>query len=145
MLALLALGHNLEHSDGDYTAAQERYLEALELAERIGEVPAQIELQSALAQIAFYRCDWEQVTRASDISAALAEREGLLGKLCFPNVIRGRLCWRDGEWDAAAKLLSSAPHGGRACGSLGGRVQRAARASLRPGATRARSSRPRPR
>ncbi len=108
VLALLALGHNLEHSDGDYNAAQERYIEALELAERIGEVPAQIELQSALAQIAFYRCDWEQVTRATDISAALAEREGLLGKLCFPNVIRGRLCWRDGEWDAAAKLLSSA-------------------------------------
>ncbi len=108
VLALLALGHNLEHSDGDYAAAKERYLEALALAERIGEVPAQVELLSALAQIAFYHCDWDEVRRASDASAQLAEREGLVGKLCLANVMRGRLAWRDADWDAAARLLSSA-------------------------------------
>jgi adenylate cyclase len=108
VLALLAYGHNLEHSDGDYAGAQERYLEALALAERIGEVPAQIELQSALAQLAFFRCDWEEVREATSVSASLAEREGLLGKLCLPNVMRGRLCWRDGEWEESARLLGSA-------------------------------------
>jgi class 3 adenylate cyclase/tetratricopeptide (TPR) repeat protein len=108
VLALLALGHNLEHTEGEYEQARERYLEALTLAERIGDVPAQIELQSALAQLAFYRCDWEQVRSATDASAALAEREGLVGKLCLPNVLRGRLCWRNGEWGESKALLTSA-------------------------------------
>jgi len=108
VLALLALGHNLEHTEGEYEEARERYLEALMLAERIGEVPAQIELQSALAQLAFYRCDWEQVRVCTDASAALAEREGLVGKLCLPNVLRGRLSWRNGDWESSAALLSSA-------------------------------------
>ena len=61
VLALLALGHNLEHSEGDYAGAGARYREALALAERIDELPAQIELLSALAQLAFYRADWEEV------------------------------------------------------------------------------------
>ena len=89
VLALLALGHNLEHAEGDYAGAGERYGEALALAERIGEVPAQIELHSALAQLAFYRCDWEEVERDDDASAELAEREGLVGKLCLSNNLRG--------------------------------------------------------
>jgi adenylate cyclase len=108
VLALLALGHNLEHCDGDYGGALERYREALALAERIGDVPAQVELHSALAQLAIYRCEWEEVRRASDASAALAESEGLVGKLCLANIMRGRLCWREGEWDAAARLFTSA-------------------------------------
>lgn len=108
VLALLALGHNLEHSEGEYEQAGERYREALALAERIGDVPAQIELHAALAQLAFYRCDWEQVRAATEASASLAEREGLVGKLCLPNVLRGRLCWRDGEWSQSAALLIGA-------------------------------------
>ena len=108
VLALHALGHNLEHTEGDYEAAQERYLEALALAQRIGDVPEQIELHSALAQLAFYCCDWERVRAESDASAELAEAEGLVGKLCLPEVLRGRLRWREGEWDASARLLSSA-------------------------------------
>ena len=63
-------------------AAERSYAEALALAQRIGDVPAQIELHAALAQLAFYRCDWEQVGRSNDASAELAEREGLIGKLC---------------------------------------------------------------
>jgi class 3 adenylate cyclase/tetratricopeptide (TPR) repeat protein len=105
VLALLALGHSLEHAEGDYEGANRCYREALELAERIGDVPAQIELQSALAQLAFYRCDWEQVRRASDASAELAEREGLIGKLCLSNTMRGLLAWRDGELDDSARLF----------------------------------------
>jgi class 3 adenylate cyclase/tetratricopeptide (TPR) repeat protein len=108
VLALLALGHNLEHSEGDYAGAGARYREALALAERIDELPAQIELLSALAQLAFYRADWEEVRRASDASAELAEREGLVGKLCLPNIMRGRLSWREGDWEASETLLASA-------------------------------------
>ncbi len=108
VLALLALGHDLEHSEGNYQAAEGRYAEALSLATRIGDVPAQIELQSALAQLAFHRCEWEEVERASDASAELAEREGLVGKLCLPNILRGHLRWRDGEWDASAQLFTQA-------------------------------------
>jgi class 3 adenylate cyclase/tetratricopeptide (TPR) repeat protein len=108
VLALLALGHNLEHTEGDYGGAGERYREALELAERIGDVPAQIELQAALARLAYHRCDWEEARGASDASAELAEREGLVGKLCLPYVLRGRLRWREGDWDASAELLGTA-------------------------------------
>jgi len=108
VLALLALGHNLEHSEGDYAGAEARYREALTLAERIDELPAQIELLAALAQLAFYRGDWEEVRAKSDASAELAEREGLVGKLCLPNILRGRLCWREGDWDGSEELLSSA-------------------------------------
>ena len=108
VLALLALGHNLEHSEGDYAGAGARYREALALAERIDELPAQIELLSALAQLAFYRADWEEVRGASDASAELAEREGLVGKLCLPNIMRGRLRWREGDWEASETLLASA-------------------------------------
>jgi adenylate cyclase len=108
VLALLALGHHLEHSEGDYEAAHMRYLEGLGLAERIGELPSQIEFQAALAQLAFYRCDWEEVRRASDASAQLAEREGLVGKLCLPNTLRGLLMWRDGDFGASARLFGEA-------------------------------------
>jgi adenylate cyclase len=108
VLALLALGYDLEHCEGDHRNARARYAEALELAQRIGDVPAQIELRSALAQLAFHRCDWDEVSRASDISAALAEGEGLMAKLCLPNTIRGMLRWREGHWDASEQLFAHA-------------------------------------
>jgi tetratricopeptide (TPR) repeat protein len=108
VLALLALGHHLEHAEGDYQGAGACYGEALVLAERIGDVPAQIELHSALAQLAFYRCDWAELERETDAGAELAEREGLVGKLCLSNNLRGRLCWRDGDWESSARLFLTA-------------------------------------
>jgi predicted ATPase/class 3 adenylate cyclase len=108
VLALLALGHSLEHAEGDYEGAGSCYEEALALAERIGDVPAQIELQSALAQLAFYRCDWDEVRCASDASARLAEGEGLIGKLCLSNSLRGLLAWRDGKLEESARLFTRA-------------------------------------
>jgi class 3 adenylate cyclase/tetratricopeptide (TPR) repeat protein len=108
VLAMLALGHHLENAEGDYTAAQQSYTEALTLAQRIGDVPAQIELHAALAQLAFYRCDWEEVRRSNDASAELAQREGLIGKLCLPYTLRGLLEWREGDWEASANLFRRA-------------------------------------
>jgi class 3 adenylate cyclase/tetratricopeptide (TPR) repeat protein len=127
VLALLALGYDLEHCEGDHRGARARYVEALELAERIGDVPAQIELRSALAQLAFHRCDWDEVSRASDVSAALAENEGLMAKLCLPNTIRGMLRWREADWEASERLFASAHEvatqvgwSEAACGALSG-------------------------
>jgi class 3 adenylate cyclase/tetratricopeptide (TPR) repeat protein len=108
VLALLALGHHFEHAEANYRAAQESYGEGLELAQRIGDVPAQIELHAALAQLAFYRCDWEEVRRASDVSAQLAEREGLVGKLCLAGNLRGLLAWRAGDFDSSERLFEQA-------------------------------------
>ncbi|HEY4427772.1 MAG TPA: adenylate/guanylate cyclase domain-containing protein [Solirubrobacteraceae bacterium] len=108
VLAMLALGHHLENAEGDYQAAAPTYAEALALAQRIGDIPAEIELHAALAQLAFYRCDWEEVVRANDASAELAEREGLVGKLCMPYALRGMLHWRDGEWEASTQLFRTA-------------------------------------
>jgi tetratricopeptide (TPR) repeat protein len=108
VLAMLALGHHLEHAEGDYAAAEPVYAQALAQAQRIGDVPSQIELHAALAQLAFHRCDWDQVARSNDASAELAEREGLVGKLCLPYTLRGLLRWRDGDWDASVQLLRKA-------------------------------------
>jgi adenylate cyclase len=98
VLALTALGHHLESSEGDYAAAGDAYREALALAQQIGDVPAEIELHAAVAQLALYAADWEQVSASSDASAQLSEREGLVGKLCLPYALRGRLYWRTGTW-----------------------------------------------
>ncbi|MDQ6810681.1 MAG: AAA family ATPase [Actinomycetota bacterium] len=108
VLAVLALGHHLENAEGDYAAAEPSYAEALALAQRIGDVPAQIELHAALARLAFYRCDWEQLERSNDSSAELAEREGLVGKLCLPYTLRGWLQWRDGNWESSTRLFREA-------------------------------------
>lgn len=108
ILALLASGRNLEDCEGDYAAAEACYREALELAERVGEVPAQIELRSALGQLAFYRCDWEQVAGAAELSTALARREGLVGMLCLADVLEGQLRWREGAWEESERLFRHA-------------------------------------
>jgi class 3 adenylate cyclase/tetratricopeptide (TPR) repeat protein len=99
--ALLTLGYHLEVSEADYEGAGAAYSEARELAVEVGDLPSQVELHAALAGLAVYRADWEAVERETDASAALAEREGLLGKLCFPYVMRGVLRWREGDWEGA--------------------------------------------
>jgi class 3 adenylate cyclase/predicted ATPase len=98
VLALMALGHHFESSDGAYEAAGDCYREALTLARQIGDVPAEIELHAAVAQLALYGADWQEVQGSSDASAELSEREGLIGKLCLPYALRGRLHWRSGQW-----------------------------------------------
>jgi tetratricopeptide (TPR) repeat protein len=108
VLALLALGQHLESSDGDYTGAAETYREALALAKQIGDIPAEIELHAAVAQLALYGGDWETLERSSDASAELSEREGLIGKLCLPYALRGRLHWRNGEWQQSERAYRRA-------------------------------------
>jgi tetratricopeptide (TPR) repeat protein len=105
ILALLALGHHLEVFEADYPAAGRAYADALAQAEEVGDVPAQVELQSALAQLAVNAADWDAVEHASGAAAELAEREGLVGKLCLPYTLQGLLRWRDGEWDEAERLF----------------------------------------
>jgi predicted ATPase len=106
--ALLTLGYHLEASEADYEGAGEAYAEALKLAIEVGDLPSQVELHAALAELAVYRADWETVQSETDASASLAEREGLLGKLCFPYVMRGVLRWREGDWQAAEESLRRA-------------------------------------
>ena len=89
--ALLTLGYHLEISEADYEGAGAAYREALELAVQTGDLPSQVELHAALAQLAVHRGDWEAVEREADASGQLAEREGLTGKLCFPYMMRGVL------------------------------------------------------
>ena len=58
-------------------------------------LPAQVELHAWLAQLAVYGADWERVETSTEASAKLAEREGLVGKLCLPYALRGILRWRE--------------------------------------------------
>ncbi|HEX8646488.1 MAG TPA: adenylate/guanylate cyclase domain-containing protein [Thermoleophilaceae bacterium] len=103
ILALLALGRHLEVSEADAAGAQEAYGEALALAEQVGDLPNQVELHASLAQLAAYRGDWDQLASSTDASARLAEREGLVGKLCLPYALRGLQRWREGDLAAAAE------------------------------------------
>jgi class 3 adenylate cyclase/tetratricopeptide (TPR) repeat protein len=106
--ALLTLGYHLEVSEADYEGAGAAYREALDLAEQTGDLPSKVELHAALAQLAAHSGEWEVVAREADASGSLAEREGLTGKLCFPYMMRGMLCWREGRFDDAAKRLRRA-------------------------------------
>ena len=106
--ALFALGYHHEVSEADYDAARGAYDEALELALETGDLPSQVEVHAALAQIAAYRGDWPAAEAETDASLSLAEREGLVGKLCFPYAMRGLILWHDGELDEAAEILRRA-------------------------------------
>jgi tetratricopeptide (TPR) repeat protein len=108
ILALLALGRHFEISEAETVRASEAYTEALALAKQVGDLPSQVELHAALAQLAVYRADWAQVEESTSASAELAEREGLVGKLCLPYVLRGLLRWRAGEHGGAEELFRRA-------------------------------------
>jgi predicted ATPase/class 3 adenylate cyclase len=106
--ALLTLGYHLEVSEADYDGARDAYSEALELAQEVGDVPAQVELHASLGQLAVESADWKDVEQAADACAGLAEREGLHGKLCFPHMMRGVLAWRQGDWQQAERSFDRA-------------------------------------
>jgi class 3 adenylate cyclase/tetratricopeptide (TPR) repeat protein len=106
--ALLALGYHFETSEADYEAATEAYNEALGIAERIGDIPSQVELHFSLSSLAFHRGKWDEVETGTETVAALVEREGLTGKLCFPHLLRGALRWRDSDYEGAERSLRRA-------------------------------------
>ncbi len=108
ILALSALGRHLEISEADVAGARAAYEEGLALAEQVGMLPAQVELHAWLAQLAAYCADWEQVEQSTEASATLAEREGLVGKLCLPYALRGLLRWREGRIGEATVLFHRA-------------------------------------
>src|SRR5215218_3849664 len=108
ILALSALGRQLEISEADMAGARAVYEEALALAQQVGMLPAQVELHAWLAQLAAYGADWERVENSTEASAALAEREGLVGKLCLPYALRGLLRWREGRIGEATVLFHRA-------------------------------------
>jgi class 3 adenylate cyclase/tetratricopeptide (TPR) repeat protein len=106
--ALNALGYHLEVSEADYGRARDAYGAALDLALETGDLPSQVEIHASLAALAVYRGAWQVAERQAEASAALAEREGLDGKLCFPYSMRGVLRWHQGDLDEAADLLHRA-------------------------------------
>jgi tetratricopeptide (TPR) repeat protein len=114
--ALLTLGYHLEVSEADYKGAAEAYREALEIAQEVGDLPSQVELHASLGQLAVHAADWDEVERSTEASAKLAEREGLHGKLCFPDLMRGILSWRAARWDDAIRYYTRAHEQGEQVG-----------------------------
>jgi tetratricopeptide (TPR) repeat protein len=106
--ALLALGYHFEISEADYGAAADAYGEALQIAERIGDLPSQVEVHASLSTLALHRGEWDAVESGTETVAALVEREGLTGKLCFPHLLRGALRWRGEDLDGAERSLRRA-------------------------------------
>jgi adenylate cyclase len=108
VIALLALGQHVQSFDGNREAAEAAYAEALALARQVGDVPAEIEIHAAIAHLALHAADWTQAEESSRVSAELCEREGLVGKLCLPQAVRGRLHWRAGEWGESERAYRTA-------------------------------------
>ncbi len=106
--ALIALGSHLDMSEADYVGAADAYSEARELARRVGDLTAEAELQSALALLAAYRADWDEVAALAEASLELAEREGLARSLAYPYALRGLLRWRSGDFTQAAETYRRA-------------------------------------
>jgi class 3 adenylate cyclase/tetratricopeptide (TPR) repeat protein len=106
--ALLALGYHFEVSEADYEEATEAYNEALGIAERMGDLPSQVELHFSLSLLAFHCGKWDEVEVGTETVAALVEREGLTGKLCFPHLLRGALRWRDSDLEGSERSLRRA-------------------------------------
>ena len=145
--ALLALGNHLEISDADYDAAGAAYTEALTLAQRVGDLPAQVELHAALAQLAVYRADWEAVETFTEDSAELAEREGLVGQAVPPVRAARRCCAGAGRAGTRPSALPARRRAGRPGGLVGGQLRGAARPrdrAARPRRLRRRRDRARP-
>ena len=106
--ALIVLGRHLEVVEADYPGAETVCQEALEIADEIGDVPAQIELHAAIGQLATYPAQWDGVEEHTAAAARLAEREGLSGQLCLPLVLQGILAWRVAEWEHSEEHLRHA-------------------------------------
>ncbi|HYH61640.1 MAG TPA: tetratricopeptide repeat protein, partial [Solirubrobacterales bacterium] len=106
--ALLALGYHFEVAEAEYDSASGAYTEALGIAERIGDLPSQVELHFSLSLLALHRGEWDEVEQGTETVAALVEREGLTGKLCFPHLLRGALRWRDGDLEGSERSLQRA-------------------------------------
>ncbi len=117
VVALLALGSHRELSEAS-AAAADAYSEALALADQVGDLPAQVEIHAALGRLAARRADWAAAELAEQASSALIEREGLVGLVCFPELIRGWIRWRDGELDLAITTLENARDLGEEVGRM---------------------------
>ena len=85
---------------------------------------------------------------STEASAELAEREGLVGKLCLPYALRGLLRWREGDWDEAERLFrarrTSWPSRSAGRRSPSRRCYGLAPDAARPRRPRGRRHRPRP-
>ena len=146
ILALSALGRHLEISEADVTARAPPTRRRWRSPRRWARCPRRWSCTPALAQLAVYGADWEQVERSTEASAELAEREGLVGKLCLPYALRGLLRWREGP-RRVHRAVPPRPRAGRAGRLVGDRLPGAVRAATRCAtrATSRRAGRARPR
>src|SRR3954469_23212382 len=106
--SLIALGSHLDMSEADYAGAAAAYEEARELADRVGDLTARAELDSALALLAAYRADWDEVSAYARASLELAEREGLVRSMAYPYALKGLLAWRLGDFSRAEETYRRA-------------------------------------
>ena len=89
ILALLALGRHLEISEAETGLAARPTPKPSPWRSRWGDLPAQVELHAAIAQLAVYRADWAQVEESTAASADLAEREGWWASSACPTSCAG--------------------------------------------------------
>ena len=136
--ALLTLGHHLEVSEADYDGAGTGLRRgARSSPQQIGDLPAQVELQSSLAQLAVYRADWDEVEtrRRGERRPGRARGPGgqaLLSATCCA------ACWPGATAAGTTReqWLPARARAGRAGRLVGGRVRGAVLA--RPHAARPR-------
>ncbi|MEO6496260.1 MAG: tetratricopeptide repeat protein, partial [Solirubrobacteraceae bacterium] len=106
--ALVALARQRESSEADLAGADAAYVEALELAEALGDAPAQVEVHAGRAQVAVLRADWNTVVHAETVIEELGDRGELGGRTALPLALKAVLAWRSGDHAAAAELYRRA-------------------------------------
>ena len=109
VLALMALGHHLESSDGDYARRRGRLPRGPRAwPSRSATCPPRSSCTRPSRSSRSMLGTGMRSRRSSDASAELSEREGLIGKLCLPYALRGRLHWRLGEWQESERAYRRA-------------------------------------
>jgi len=103
--ALVALAHQCASAEADLAGADAAYGEALDLANALGDAPAQVTVHCGRAQVAALRGDWDTVSRAI---AVIEELEDLGRHTALPLVLGGALAWRSGDLPRAAELYRRA-------------------------------------
>lgn len=115
--ALRAMGrHRLVH-ETDADGARDRFHEALQLAEDLGDVPLQLDVTRDLADVALRAAAWDEVERLADRCADLEAETGLRAGFAAIDRLRGWLCWIRGDDDGAAERFRRSHETARVVGA----------------------------
>ena len=104
--ALTRHGATVEWEDPD--RARDIYYRALELFERVGDVPGQTRCHNNLGNLALHRSEWDEARRSYTTAITLARAAGTLDLWGMGAANLGVISYRHGDYDRARELFGEA-------------------------------------